>query len=308
MRKGLTLLTVVMLPALAAGCVSAYYAKPTADFKASTATATAALGDFYRSRNAVERDFYFARLVADPQLKLSPVSPDRPAQLGSRFDAEAIQARLDSLELIGVYGARLADLAASEGPAKFGDASVATGKKLSGLGETWKELTKRDPSVAKYVGPTSTLIGVIGELALESRVNAAVERAISQGDPAVRAVLDALADDLEPLFRLDETGRRERLVAAIVDYNERRTTKTPEQRRAMLADIAELAADFEIAVGTNPVALVDDIRAAEAAMVRFSQSRHQPSDLASLSGALETFAARSTRVAEAINQLRKKEK
>src|SRR4029079_9360256 len=84
-------------------------------------------------------------------------------------------------------------------------------KDLSGAG---------DATAAKYIGPVSTIVGLITQSILESRRDAAIAKAVDDGKPAVNAILNQIETDLQTVVGpVRATGEKERLSDLIAFYN-----------------------------------------------------------------------------------------
>ena len=78
----------------------------------------------------------------------------------------------------------------------------------------------------------------MGQIYLERRRDAALEKAIGEGAPVVDKILKSLEDDLVAVVDpLQRTGNKQMLAQLVVDYNNGRTTTSESQRRSQLAAI-----------------------------------------------------------------------
>ena len=155
-----------------AGCAVNRYQAPVTTFRAQTQQTIGVLSDFYSSRNSYEIDAYLQVVAADSKLAVLETDADgKPTPLGRPvFTPASIKARLDALNLIGIYADRLYDVANSTAPTDFQNAATVLGDNLGSLEKTFKTLEgASDPTANKYVGPISTLIGTIGQMFLEPR-------------------------------------------------------------------------------------------------------------------------------------------
>jgi len=130
-RRGLFALVCAALM-LAAGCDNAEYRQQIAAFQQSIGATRSAVESYYLEMNQFERDVYFLRLELDKGkamgIKFLKDSHGREVTedlvVNGPFSSQAIQARLDSISLLGLYGTRLAELAGSKAPVAFAETSI----------------------------------------------------------------------------------------------------------------------------------------------------------------------------------------
>jgi hypothetical protein len=296
------------LAGLLAGCVNIDFREPVGSFTTAMSTANAAVRHYFVEMNDFERGVYLQRALYDPSLAIDVLGADgKNTGLMPLFSAESIQARTDALALLTVYGERLAALAGADSPSRFAAGSKILGDNLSNLADTFKKLENPDAgdsSAGKYVGPISTVIGVLGEMMLDAQRDAALKRAVNEGAPAVDQILNQLEKDLELVVEpLRVTGQLQQLAAVRKHYNANRATMTFAERRQALADIDEAARRYQLAVTANPSEAIDGIRDAHAALVTYANSKHEPADLAALVSAIETFNNRLRPIIESLRAL-----
>lgn len=267
-----------------------------------------AIGAWFAAINDFERELWFEELALDGSLEvLATDAGGRPTPLlGRRFDAAAIQARRDAVDLLAAHARRLAGLAGSDAPAEFRESAEALGEGVTGLVGTLRSLSGRgDAGAEAYVGPVSSLLGLLGEAVLEARREAALARAVQDGAPAVRAVLDLLERDLgEVVAPLRRTGLHQLLAIRVADYNAQRGKWSAERRRSALKELRLVAARYEEVLAVPPESVVDTIRTAHEALVRFAASPREDEDLDAALETLEDVVRRIDRFAEAVAALR----
>jgi hypothetical protein len=289
------------------GCATGQWAKPIGDFQASVDEGVAVIGAYYEDLNAFERRMYLENVYLDPKEEvLFTDASGKPTPLAGRvFSAASIGARLDALRLVSVYGRRLAALAGSDAPTRFASNADVLGATLTGLSKTFEGLTGSDSSAKAYIGPVSSLIGVIGQVVLERRRDAAITLAIEQGDKPVTAILDQVEKDLGAVVDpLRATGEKLLLAELVNDYNVNRTTLSRDERRRRLDRIATASETYLMTVASNPAGLVAGLRDAHRAMVAYASSPRKPADLGEFAAALEVFANRVEAAAASVRAIR----
>jgi hypothetical protein len=300
-------LLIVPLAVGASGCASAGWPVPIEDFKTTVDKAAGVVSDYYGALNDYERHLYLETAFVDPSLEIVAVdATGAPTPLAGRvFSADAIRARTDALALVGVYARRLADLAGSKAPATFATSADALGKELSSLAATFSTLAATDARARPYVQPVSTLVGVVGQVFLESKRELALQKAVSDGAPAVDQILRTIETDMAAAIDpLRKSGEKQLLAQLVHDYNLNRKTWTEARRRRQISDIEKAAQAYSAAVLSNPTDVVSGLREAHTALVAYARSRKAPSDLAAVASAMEIYAQRVERAAQAVRTLR----
>jgi hypothetical protein len=283
-----------VVPLLAGtGCVSNRYLAPVTSFRDKTGQTIGVIGDFYSSRNSYELDTYLQTVATDGSLVLATVdSRGQPTPLGKPvFSPASIKARLDALDLIGVYAGKLYDLASTDAPTKFQEAATSLGGNLGSLDKTFQSLQgANDPTANKYIGPVSQLVGAIGKMFLEHKRDQLIKEAVNDGAPVVDKILSLVRDDMDKIFSLEVvTGSNERLATLTVAYNRDRERLSYEQRVARLKEIKAAAAEAASSVGAAPSALITSMMTAHKALIAAvtSDSKTKITNLTQFSVALD---------------------
>ncbi len=297
LRKSTALSILLLSPCIIvlSGCAANRYEAPINTFRNKTQQTIGVLSDFYSSRNSYEIDLYLQGVAADSNLPVETVDAQgHPTPLGKPvFSLSSIKARLDALNLIGIYASRLYDLANSKAPTSFQTAATTLGQNLTSLDQTFKKLQgASDPTANKYVGPISGLIGTIGEMYLEHKRDELIRKAVDDGAKPVNEILSQIHDDMDSIFSLEViTGSNEKLATLIKAYNRDRSGLNFEQRKARLSEIKAAAAEAAASVGSAPAGLVSSMMDAHNALVAEVQSspKDKPANLAALNSALEAW-------------------
>jgi hypothetical protein len=279
--------------ALMNGCAANRFQGPVGSFYNATQQTVGVLANYYTTRNSYEIDVYLSSVAADSTLAVQTTdAKGNPTPLGAPvFSPASIQARLDALNLVAAYAQRLNDLANTQAPANFQTAATALGTNLSTMGTTFQKLAgTSDPTANKFVGPVSSLIGTIGQMYLEQKRDAAIQKAVQDGAPQVDIILAQVRDDMDKIFALEVvTGANEKLALLIAAYNHDRSKLDFDQRTARLAQIKAAAEEASASVSSAPSSLVTDMMNAHAALVKSATAtpKDKPLTLAALNAALE---------------------
>jgi hypothetical protein len=286
---------ILVFSAVVSGCAANRYEAPVTTFRDETQQTIGVLGEFYSSRNSFEIDVYLRSVGTDPTQRVGTEDEHGiPTPLGKPiFSPDSINARLDALNLIGIFANRLYDLANTTAPADFQTAATSLGTNLGSLDKTFQTLEgAKDPTANKYIGPVSALIGAIGQMYLGHQRDQMIKKAISDGAPEVDKILSQLRDDMDNVFSNEVvTAAKENLASLVRAYNDDRAKLSFEQRTARLAEIKVAAAESAASVGSAPANLVSSMQDAFKALVQ-AMSSHQkdkPVTLAALNRALEAW-------------------
>lgn len=290
-------------------CTTVNFTEPVASFQQSVDKTGVIVGTYYSELNDFERSIYLEERVLNPELDVLLKDKEKPTPLHwTVFSPESIKARLDAISLLGVYGRRLSELAGSDAPTRFSDASQVLGKNLGELADTFKELGDEgnDSTASGYFGPIGTIIGVFGEMIFEAERDKALEAAIKKGAPAVRNALDKLENDLKSIVQpLRDTGTHQILSGRVNYYNIHREEFDLTERRQFIYDIQNSVIQYDIALSFNPSDLIRGMKEAHEALVKFAESDRQPQNLAEVVSAMSVFENRVGQIAAAMDQLRK---
>jgi hypothetical protein len=294
---------------LFSACTTVHFDKPIGAFQKSVDESIGVIGKYYQDLNSYERRLYLEGAFLDPTQEILFIDAQgKPTPLSGRiFSAKSIKARMDSLSLVSMYAKRLADLAGSTTPAKFSENTKVLGDNLTKLSDTFESLTGSDSTASAYIGPVSSLVGLVGQIYLEQRRDAALTKAITEGDPVVSKILDLLESDLvnviDPLIK---TGEKEHLAELVTYYNDNRKKMSQSERRQIIDNINAAAEQYSTALIFNPSSLVSGMIQAHQALIKYAKSSKKPNDFAELVSVLEVFTAHVDTVAGAIQEFQNK--
>lgn len=302
------LTVVLLLLVLLSGCATVNYKQPVASFQQSVNTASVAIGSYYTNLNTFERQLYLEEIALDPTKEVwAEKNHMRTPLIGGYFDAKSIKARMDALSLLGVYAQRLTDLAGSNAPEQFSNQMNSLGENLINLNKTFSGLSGvSDKTASSYVGPVSQLIGSIGKMYLEKKRDAAIREAIDNGAPKVNIILGLLEKDLvESIKPLQTTGLEQQLSEKVEYYNDNRKSMNLQERRAFLTEIQSSAAAYDAAIAFNPSSLVQSMRQAMNALVKYADSSKTPQNFNDLLTSLEIFSQNAQEINVEVQKIRK---
>lgn len=299
---------VLILGFLVSSCGTTNYADPIARFNSGLGVASSSMAGYYASMDGVERQLYLHEALYNPSAEvLMTDSAGHPTALAPTFSPASISARLQAIQLLTAYGNKLAALAATAAPTRFATAAQALGANGSSLITTFQGLAGRgDTTASVYIGPISTLTGIIGQAVLEHQRDETLRKAVEAGKKPVETILDQLAADMNKVIApLRQTGSLVDLGTATNYYNSNRGTLSFGERQAVLASIQDLSTTYEANAVLDPGKQVDAVKDAFAALVTYAESPHKAKDLAAFAGALDAFDTRLQPFADAVAAARK---
>ena len=287
------------------------YKEPISKFQKSVNASSLVISTYYLEMNQFERNVYLAMRLLDEEKIEQP-----KVVKGETFSAKSIKARLEAIRLLGVYSGRLAELAGTDAPERFGKGMETLGTNLGGLASTFSKLSN-DSSAKEYstqFGILGKIAGQIGQMILAAKRDEALTKAIIEGEEPVNKILGLLEKDLtDRIDLLQKTGASVGLAAYIEEYNNLLKLNDYKQmtwqqqrklRKQLLEEIRKEAVRREIAVAFNPSSLVKDMKDAHDALVKYAKSDRKPKDFAEFVSAMEAFEARVQQMAAVVQQLR----
>lgn len=289
------------------GCVASNFTASIGKFQESMSKSSASLGTYYRGVNNFERDVYLKERLFDANLKVSTKENGKRTPILGQFSEESIQARIDALTLLGIYGERLSELSGSDAPARFAEGATLLGENLNNLGNRFDQLSGdgNDTNALDFAGPIGTIVGLVGQTFIEAKRDKAIKEAVREGAPAVREILNLLEKDIsDRILLLQSTGARQILADRITFYNENRSKIKRNERIKALEDINIAAKRYLLIQSSNPVGLIQSIRETHETLVVYVNSDKKQADLANFVSSLELFANRVREISIAVQQLR----
>jgi hypothetical protein len=280
-----------------------------AGFLDSTETATAAIKSYYAALNQYERDLYLQERLLDNSLRVAiKDSKGNPTPLLFQpFAPEALQARLNLLEQIALYGQQLAALAGNDAPGQAKKNLQTLGGHLTNLDTTFAGLSKHsDRAATRYLGPLGAMMGIVSSPLLEKRRTDAIRRAIREGQKPIDDLLTFLEQDLRKYVETTRnTGHRLEVAEWVNYYNRHLDKLTFAQRQTLLGHIKRSVEELELVKASQPADVILGLREAHQALVAYAASSGKATDLASLENAVRAFQEEAQKLVEAVIALQR---
>ena len=197
-------------------------------------------------------------------------------------------------------------MAGNDAPRRFAEGASVLGQNLTNLNTTFNGLSdNRDNTALQYAAPVGRIVGIIGELYLENMRNDALKKAVNNGSPEIRKMLDLLENDInDGLALIKKTGISQIIAEQVNDYNRNRSTINFDDRNKLIKKINDSVALRSRILKSNPVGLIQTLRESNESLVSLVNSSKKPENLAQFNSSLELFRNRITEVAAAIQEIR----
>jgi hypothetical protein len=284
-------------------CGPSGYVEPIGKFQSSSAVVIAATRLYVSEMNKVERDHYiFSKASKRAQIQLDELEAVQV------FSRDGLKARLDALDQLAKYGDLLSKLAKSDAAERVQAETKDLGNSISELQTTVNGLTHdNDVNFKNAVGPVTSIVGQILNLVVERRIQKALDEAISKGHAPINNLIRVIGSDIQLAYQRKRTALLAVRKALVDEYNlefEKGPGADSEKLRAYAEKIRDHEDRWEVFATANPSEGLDAMAKAHTALVEYAKSAHKINDLASLTSAMEAFAARATSVGQSIQALR----
>ena len=312
------LLLIVFLSA----CDNAEFRKQIEAFQLAMSDSHTAVEAYYLEMNQFEKDLYLLRRELDAKqdlgvvfAPLTPVTPSSPPtvlkdalHINGPFSPKSIQARLDAIKLLGLYGNRLAELAGTTAPTVFETESAALGKNIVGLSKTFSDLAgSGDKTAASFAAPVGKLVGIVGKLFLERKRDKELIAVIKEATPQVTELTTQLMKDFDEVINPQHSSGAKATLALFVNlYNDEREApgSTRAGRKKLLAEINDLAHQYELFTTENPQDMVESMEDANQALLAFANSGQKEPDFSRLVARIGEFRNRAKEIVAATKEIR----
>ena len=310
------LLLIVFLSA----CDNVEFRKQIEAFQLAMSDSHTAVEAYYLEMNQFEKDLYLLRRELDAKQDLgvvfAPVTPSSPPTvlkdalyINGPFSPKSIQARLDAIKLLGLYGNRLAELAGTTAPTVFETESAALGKNIVGLSKTFSDLagSGRDTTAASFAAPVGKLVGIVGKLFLERKRDKELIAVIKEATPQVTELTNQLMKDFDEVINPQHSSGAKATLALFVNlYNDEREApgSTRAGRKKMLSEINDLAHQYELLTTENPQDMVESMEDANQALLAFANSGQKEPDFSRLVARIGEFRNRAKEIVGATKEIR----
>ncbi len=301
-------------------CDNTEFRKQIGEFQSAMSESQVAIQVYYLETNQFERDIVSLRRELDPTLPLGvKFGLERPANGGvpqidenslyvnAPFSPESIQARLDALKLISLYGKRLAELAGTNSPAVFETNVAALGTNIVNLDETFHKLANAgtDKSALAFASPISKLVGTVGKLFLERKRDKELIAAIKEATPEITKITTQLKKDFDEVF-IDtrRSGLIDSLSAMTLYYEKNKSNIKREDRKKILAEINGIIRTYELFIAASPSDTVQSIEDGNQALLAYANSGRKDEDFIQVVARIGEFRDNARKIVESIQEIR----
>jgi hypothetical protein len=287
---------------LLAGCMNpAAYREPITRFQQASTVVIEGARTEYGLSNGRERDAVIDRLVAKrARIDLTNLNDPEMRLLGP----DDLEARMTALYALAKHGQLLLTLASSDAPVRAKDAANSLDDAIIGLSSS---LGKVPSDEFKNTAAGFAIIAAeAAKLALEAKINQALDKAIIASDKDVVVLIRLIRDDMSALHERRRNMASAARKMATDNYNmELKQNSNPEKLQKAAAEIkkAEDAWDsLPLLLGAGPG--LDAMAQAHQKLVDYAKSSKTPQDLAELIEATDAFVTRAKVIADAIKIIR----
>jgi hypothetical protein len=223
--------------------------------------------------------------------------------LTNAIPAAEIQVRLQALSTIASYANALAAVANSKDVENLTPAAQTLGDDVNGLSTTIQGLAAirtggnaqnplaKQAATLDLSGPVSSLVTLVGTLAIEHKQKAAVEAAILNGDQPINQLIGLLKGDLRALTLVDDASYASIQTGMVFLYNNARNKTDPKALKDLIDQFVQENDSIQTLRALQVDSLLSDMQSAYTALVTFAKSSKQPKDLAGLAGQINVFTA-----------------
>lgn len=279
---------------------TAGYKKPVTDFRNASSVVIETARIYVTQLNKIQRDAYIDRqVVAAKQIKLSEIEKEE------LLSQKEINIRLRALNELSKYGELLVQLTSSDAPERVTSNAEDLSKSLDKLQGNLDSLnTDSSAGFKGAFGPVAKLIGEVTRLAVEQKIQQALDRAILGGEKPIQSLINTIRDDIVTAFELKRTTLSDARTIYIDGYERERERKRGYSILRERGQEIKLALDiWEAFPASDPRESLDAMAAAHGALLDYSKSPKKSGDLAAFTAQMELFVARAKRVGNAVRQL-----
>ena len=303
--KSFQILIITCLLIITSGCSSvAGYKRPISNFQNASSVVINSTRIYLAELNKVERNKYIDKQTTEKKNIL--LSDINKSQLFSR---EQIQLRLEALDLLSQYGDLLGQLANSDVPERITSNADNLGSALSKLSNDIS--TARGETGSNFssaIGPVTTIVGEVARLAVERKMEEALDNAVTKGEKPIISLIDTIRTDIVSAYQRKKNALSTNRVVLIDKYNvELKKVNSGNGNAIQLEKDAEELKSFldlwESFPSSNPNEGLEAMKKAHQALVDYAKSDKNDKDLADFVEAMEVFTLRAQRVGVAVNQL-----
>lgn len=297
--------TLIFLASLLAGCPNpAAYREPITRFQQASTVVIEGARMEYGQANAKERDALIDRYASQKKrIDLTKLN-DKEIRV---LDGDDLAARLDALNALAKHGEMLLTLASSDAPTRAKAAANSLDDAVVKLSESLGRVPS-DKFKATAAG-IATIGGEISALALDNKIEKALEKAILLSESDIQELLRLLQYDLNMLYERRRSILSNNRVSAVDRFNEEAVKKAKvkqNQDDLLKAKLGIIKAEDDwdtlpLLLGAGPG--LDAMAQAHQHLVDYAKSSKTPQDFSDLVDATDAFASRAKTVSDAIKSI-----
>ncbi len=296
----------IIVLSIIAGCASTEgYKRPITKFQDASSVVINSTRLYLNELNKVERNAYIDKKTAEKgQIILAEIEKRQV------FSPEQIVLRLKTLESLSKYGELLGQLASSDAPERITSNAESLGAALTKL-STDISSTSSTAEVSQFsqaIGPVTTIVGEITSLAVEKKIQEALDKAVREGETPVLKLIETIRNDIVIAYERKRQAFSDKRVAIIDKYNSE--LKKINEGKGNVDKLGKYADElkshlnlWEMLPTSNPENGLSAMRIAHKALVDYVKSDKNEINLADFVEAMEVFVSRARRIGMAVNEL-----
>jgi hypothetical protein len=222
----------------------------------------------------------------------------------------SIQARISLLRELADYSKSIATIAGNDSPEKFQGSVKTLQTRLISLEQKFQLLQNQpgnspDSTISvRYLKPITTIIGILGKIAIEEAKWSAIRNSIIEAEAPVNTVLKSVGNDLDTyILPLTTTDADLRYSLLIDYYNNNRLRFTQVERNRIVTKIADYKKTYDLVTNNKPSKIPNDLLESHKSLVKLAKSNGSVKDIAELKAWLDKFKSDVEQLKEAVNQL-----
>ncbi len=293
----------IIVLSIIAGCASTEgYKRPITKFQDASSVVINSTRLYLNELNKVERNAYIDKKTAKKEQIILAEIEKRQV-----FSPEQIVLRLKTLESLSKYGELLGQLASSDAPERITSNAESLGAALTKL-STDISRTAEGTQFSQAIGPVTTIVGEITSLAVEKKIQEALDKAVREGETPVLKLIETIRNDIVIAYERKRQAFSDKRVAIIDKYNSE--LKKINEGKGNVDKLGKYADElkshlnlWEMLPTSNPENGLSAMRIAHKALVDYVKSDKNEINLADFVEAMEVFVSRARRIGMAVNEL-----
>jgi hypothetical protein len=261
---------------------------------------------YYSGLNAQQRAVYLNRALYDKNFAVGVINESGAnTTLIETYPVKWVKAKIDTVNLLSLFGSRLVALAGSTAPEDITTGINTLGANLITLGDQIEGISISEKE-KMFAADVTSIVASLGGMYLDKKRDEMIKQALEVGYPAAMKALDYIEEDLPVIGAIQSSGANLSLMSQVNYFNDKYAGKDLplSEKRVVIDDISKSAGNISALYANRPDALVSAMREALMAVADYAKNPQAEDSLVRLTSAIETFNNRVAPIAESIKRLR----